>query len=263
MTLSDQELMYIIKKIKAANLVYQPLEEEMIDHLACLVEAEMETGSDFMDAVNAVFEKNTDKQLVNLEQATISLLTYKSTTMRKVSRLIAACVVLLSVGLIISDYAIAPNEKEYVDTASKIINEPSPKAVFAHQLDPPSRAPLDENFKITSGFGMRIHPIFKEKKMHRGIDLKAKKGTPVYATADGIVEKAVTHNKYGKMIVLMHDTTYQTLYSQLSVFEVKTGMKVKKGDLIGRVGSSGLSTAPHLHYEVLKNGKPENPEKYF
>lgn len=93
--------------------------------------------------------------------------------------------------------------------------------------------------------------------------LKQKKGTPVYATADGTVEKAVTHNKYGKMIVLKHDNIYQTLYAQLSTIEVKPGMEVKKGDLIGRVGSSGLSTAPHLHYEVLKEGKAVNPEKYF
>lgn len=263
MTLSDKELDYITQKIKTINLSYQPLEEEMVDHFACLVEIELEQGVTFVEAVDLVFDKGAEKQLLEIEQATISLLTYKSTTMQKVSRLIAACVVLLLIGFIISDFAITPDEKEYVDAASKIISKPSPKAVFVHQLDPPSRVPLDDNFKITSGFGMRIHPIFKERKMHRGIDLKAKKGTPVYATADGIVEKAVTHNKYGKMIVLKHDSIYQTLYAQLSVIKVKTGMEVKKGDLIGKVGSSGLSTAPHLHYEVLKNGKPENPEKYF
>ena len=285
MILSDNQLDFIIEKLKATGLSYQPLEEEMIDHFACLIEVQMEKGYPFFDAIHHVFGEMEEKDLFAIETETITLLTYKSTTMQKVSRLMAACAALLF-GLFIYYTPILPDEKEYADNAifmdveaslaasdnvfqndppnrnnQKKVTIPSP--VFVHQFDPPSRSPLDEKPKVTSGFGMRFHPIFKERKMHRGIDLRAERGTPVYATADGVVEKAVTHNKYGKMIVLKHDSTYQTLYSQLSAFEVKIGMEVKKGDLIGRVGSSGLSTAPHLHYEVLKDGKAVNPEKYF
>lgn len=262
MNLSDTQLDYIIKKLKATGLSDQLLEEEMIDHFACLVEGEMEQGASFLVAVHQIFAETTEQDLLELEQETISLLTYKSRTMQKVSSFMAACAALFLFGLFIYQTPILPDEKEYVDQQS-IFVEPTPQVVLVRQIDPPSRSPLGEQLKITSGFGMRFHPIFKEKKMHRGIDLKAKTGTPVYATADGVVEKAITHNKYGKMIVLKHDNTYQTLYAQLSAFDIKTGTEVKKGDLIGRVGSSGLSTAPHLHYEVLKDGKAVNPEKYF
>ena len=240
---------------------YQPLEEEMIDHFACLIETKMGKGVSFFEAVHHVFGKMEAKHLSTIEEETISLLTYKSTTMKKISSFMAGCAALLLFGLFIYN-APLPDEKEYADQESIFI-KPMPQVIFVNHVDPPSRSPLDEQLKITSGFGMRFHPIFKEKKMHRGIDLSAERGTPVYATADGRVEKAVTHNKYGKMIVLKHDNTYQTLYAQLSAFDVKMGTEVKKGDLIGRVGSSGLSTAPHLHYEVLKDGKAVNPEKYF
>ena len=262
MNLSDTELDFIIEKLKARGLSYQPLKEEMIDHFACLVETEMEKGVPFFEAIDDVFGKIAAKHLSNIEAETISLLTYKSTTMQRASSFMTAIAALFLFGLFIYHTSVLPDEKEYADRAAIFI-EPVPQVVLMNHIDPPSRSPLDEQLKITSGFGMRFHPIFKEKKMHRGIDLKAKKGTPVYATADGKVEKAVTHNKYGKMIVLKHDDRYQTLYAQLSAIDVKTGEEVKKGDLIGRVGSSGLSTAPHLHYEVLKDGKAVNPEKYF
>lgn len=286
MILSDNQLDFIIEKLRASGLSYEPLKEEMVDHFACLIETEMSKGASFLEAVHQIFGEIKEKELAVIEAETINLLTYKSRTMQQASRLIAAAVALLLFGLFIYYTPILSDEKEYADnsifmdaetslaTSDKVLQNASPNLniqkntaipspIFVHQFDPPSRSPLNEKLKITSGFGMRFHPIFKEKKMHRGIDLSATTGTPVYATAGGVVEKAVTHNKYGKMIVLKHDATYETLYSQLSTFEVKTGTEVKKGDLIGRVGSSGLSTAPHLHYEVLKNGKPVNPEKYF
>ena len=100
--------------------------------------------------------------------------------------------------------------------------------------------------------------------MHNGIDLAAEEGTPVKATADGVVEKTEEWPEgYGKYIVVVHDDVYTTLYAQLSEMKVKVGEKVKQGDVIGLVGSSGLSTAPHLHYEVRKNGNPVDPADYF
>ncbi|MDN5205552.1 M23/M56 family metallopeptidase [Fulvivirgaceae bacterium BMA10] len=130
----------------------------------------------------------------------------------------------------------------------------------------PSILPLAENsiVRLSSGFGMRFHPIKKVKKMHLGIDLSAPVGTEIFATADG--EVALIKNQdtgYGKQILLEHGDHYSTRYAQLNDFTVEMGDKVKKGDVIGYVGSSGTSTAPHLHYEVLKDGKRVDPEDYF
>jgi murein DD-endopeptidase MepM/ murein hydrolase activator NlpD len=124
-----------------------------------------------------------------------------------------------------------------------------------------------DGVKISSGFGMRIHPISKKEMMHNAVDIKAPEGTPVYATADGLVRKVklnhVEGKAYGRYIVIDHEDGYSTLYSQLSKYNVKEGKEVKRGDVIGYVGSSGISTGPHLHYEVMKDGENVDPAKYF
>ena len=131
----------------------------------------------------------------------------------------------------------------------------------------PSICPIaGDDIKKTSGFGMRKHPIKKVEMMHNGIDIVAKTGTPVVATADGIVVKAEMKEAgkgYGKVVVIEHGGVYTTLYAQLSEFKVSKGDQVIQGQVIGLVGSSGMSTGPHLHYEVRKNGEPVNPEEYF
>lgn len=117
---------------------------------------------------------------------------------------------------------------------------------------------------LASGFGLRIHPIYKVKKMHPGIDFSAPIGTPIYATADGVIEDVnVRFSGYGKMIMIDHGFGYQTRYAHMHDFAVRKGQKIKRGDLIGYVGNTGLSTAPHLHYEVLLNGVVINPVHYF
>ena len=117
---------------------------------------------------------------------------------------------------------------------------------------------------IASGFGMRIDPIYKIPKMHEGLDFAANTGTPVYATGNAMVTTVEYGNTgYGNRIVLTHMVGYQTLYGHLSRIAVKQGQKVKRGDLIGYVGSTGKSTAPHLHYEVWKNGTKLNPISFF
>ncbi len=120
------------------------------------------------------------------------------------------------------------------------------------------------SFKVTSGYGKRIHPFTKEKKFHYGIDFSAETGTLVVATANGVVTRVVFLEKsYGKLIEIDHRNSYITRYAQLSDYAVREGDKVKKGDVIGYVGQSGLSTGPHLHYEVFKNGKNVNPQDYL
>ena len=121
-----------------------------------------------------------------------------------------------------------------------------------------------ELHRLSSGFGMRIDPIYKIRKMHRGIDFSAPKGTPVYATGAGVVKEVTRKNDgYGKRIRVDHGYGYQTLYAHLSNFNVKGGQKVKRGEHIGFVGNTGKSTSPHLHYEVHYKGEKINPVHFF
>ena len=118
--------------------------------------------------------------------------------------------------------------------------------------------------RLASGFGMRMHPIYKVRRMHYGTDFSLPVGTPVYSTGDGEVVSTVTKfNGYGKYIKIKHGFGYQTLYAHLSQFLVAPGQKVKRGQVIGYSGNTGGSTAPHLHYEVIENGKKVNPVNYF
>jgi len=117
---------------------------------------------------------------------------------------------------------------------------------------------------IASGFGMRTHPIYKVKKMHAGIDFAAAIGTPIYATADGKVTSVdIKFSGYGKLVEIDHGFGYRTRYAHMHDFAVRAGQNVKRGDLIGYVGNTGLSTAPHLHYEVFINGTQVDPVHYF
>lgn len=129
----------------------------------------------------------------------------------------------------------------------------------------PSIKPIKQ-VQATSGYGWRIHPITKKRQFHNGTDLKADEGTPVIATADGKVLKCefLEQGKgYGRMILIQHNQQYSTLYAQLSEFKVKQGDEIKQGSIIGLVGHSGISTGPHLHYEVFKDGKNVDPKEYF
>jgi murein DD-endopeptidase MepM/ murein hydrolase activator NlpD len=117
---------------------------------------------------------------------------------------------------------------------------------------------------VASGFGYRIHPIYKIPKMHNGIDFSAPVGTPVYATGEGVVRTAVRSARgLGNQIVIDHGFGYSSLYACLEDLNVREGARVKRGELIGTVGDTGLSVAPHLHYEVHLNGEPMNPINYF
>ena len=118
--------------------------------------------------------------------------------------------------------------------------------------------------RTASGWGWRIHPIYKIKKFHEGMDFTATTGTDIYATGEGVVSEVVTDNSgYGKHIVIDHGFGYKSLYAHMSAFTAKPGQKVKRGDVIGRVGSTGTSTAPHLHYEVHLKNKKVNPQFYY
>jgi murein DD-endopeptidase MepM/ murein hydrolase activator NlpD len=117
---------------------------------------------------------------------------------------------------------------------------------------------------VTSGFGWRTHPIYKTPEFHPGMDFTAETGTPIYATGDGIVEVADNLAQgYGNHVVINHGFGYETLYGHMSRIKARVGQKVLRGELIGWVGSTGLSTAPHVHYEVIKNGEKVNPINFY
>jgi len=118
--------------------------------------------------------------------------------------------------------------------------------------------------RIASSFGMRIHPFYKVPKMHTGMDFTAPTGTDIYATGDGVVQKVdYSQRGYGNHVVIDHGFGYATLYAHMHSISVRPGQKVKRGSVIGQVGNTGMSVAPHLHYEVHKAGKQINPINYF
>tara|TARA_B000000609_G_C24113258_1_gene315229 strand:- start:13 stop:858 length:846 start_codon:yes stop_codon:yes gene_type:complete len=118
--------------------------------------------------------------------------------------------------------------------------------------------------RMASGFGPRIDPIYKTKKFHAGMDFSAKTGTPIYATGNGKVIRVRKSRKgYGNHVKIDHGYGYVTLYAHMQKYIVKKGQKVKRGEVIGYVGNTGKSVAPHLHYEVHKNGKKVNPVNFF
>jgi murein DD-endopeptidase MepM/ murein hydrolase activator NlpD len=118
--------------------------------------------------------------------------------------------------------------------------------------------------RVASGFGYRIDPIYKTTRFHAGLDFTAPQGTPIYATANGTVKIAGNQgNGYGNHVVVNHGYGYETLYGHMFRVKARPGQKVKRGEIIGYVGSTGKSTGPHCHYEVHKNGRPMDPVYFF
>ena len=135
---------------------------------------------------------------------------------------------------------------------------PAPRAA----VSVPNGMPV-KDVTLTSDYGMRNHPILRQRKQHNGVDLAAAHGTPVYATADGMVGMAQYYGSYGNYVQIEHGGEMQTRFAHLSSYTVNQGDRVKKGELIGYIGSTGRSTGPHLHYEVRVEGQPVNPVPYM
>jgi|TARA_B110000438_G_C15747104_1_gene621244 murein DD-endopeptidase MepM/ murein hydrolase activator NlpD len=118
--------------------------------------------------------------------------------------------------------------------------------------------------RMASGYGYRIHPIYKTRKMHAGMDFSAKTGTEIYATGDGVISKVRRSKRgYGNHVKINHGFGYETLYAHMSKYIVRKGQKVKRGEVIGYVGNTGTSVAPHLHYEVHKDKRKINPVNFY
>ncbi len=121
----------------------------------------------------------------------------------------------------------------------------------------PFSPPLRDGYRFTSGFGARWG------RQHAGLDLAGPVGTPVYATADGVVTEAGWHSGYGRLITIRHQFGIETRYAHLNAIRVEVGQRVSRGDRIGDMGNSGRSTGPHLHYEIREGGEPVNPTIYM
>lgn len=118
--------------------------------------------------------------------------------------------------------------------------------------------------RMASGYGMRMHPIYKRRKMHTGMDFSAEKGTEIYATGNGkVVHVERSRRGYGNHVIIDHGYGYKTLYAHMSKFNVRRGENIKRGQIIGYIGNTGTSVAPHLHYEVIKNGNKVNPINFY
>jgi len=118
--------------------------------------------------------------------------------------------------------------------------------------------------RVASGFGYRVDPLYKDYRLHAGLDFAAPSGTPIYATADGVVQAAgFNTDGYGNKVVINHGYGYQTLYGHMVRVKAKVGQRVKRGEVIGYIGSTGKSTGPHCHYEVIKRGTKVDPVYYF
>ena len=140
--------------------------------------------------------------------------------------------------------------------------EPAQVASARARVSVPSRMPLEDT-RLTSDYGMRTHPVLGGRRAHTGVDLAAPSGTPIYATADGVVSKAEWYSSYGNYVSIEHGAELQTRYAHMSRIAVASGARVKKGEIIGYVGSTGRSTGPHLHYEVRISGEAVNPIPYM
>lgn len=143
----------------------------------------------------------------------------------------------------------------------KQLDSNSPATTVA-TVSVPSRMPVN-GVRMSSDYGMRTHPVLGGRRAHKGVDLAGPTGTPVYATADGTVGMAQWFSSYGNYVQIEHGGSLQTRYGHLSGYAVSQGQKVRKGDLIGYIGSTGRSTGPHLHYEVRVAGVAVNPVPYM
>ena len=231
--LTENQTILVQLRLQESQLRYEPLQEELLDHLCCAIEEYMDQDSNFQDAMDKAFLRFGGGEFREIERQTLLSIQNKYFIMKKLP-VLTLLVMLFSI------------------TVSQAV-----------QNDPPSISPLKGDFKITSDYGMRMHPFLKEKKLHRGIDFKAPAGTAIVATSDGEITFAKEDGLNGLKVVIKHDEDYESAYCHLSKIDVKEGQKVKKGDVIGAVGNTGASTAPHLHYEVIKNGEYVNPSAFM
>lgn len=150
-------------------------------------------------------------------------------------------------------------QSKSLDTIQQLANNQQNMLASIPCIKPVREDKLQKSMNILSGFGYRIHPVYKIKKFHEGVDFPARVGTAIQASGNGVVVEAGWHSGYGQCVKISHGYGYETWYAHMNKIYVRPGEKIQKGHKIGEVGDTGLSTAPHLHYEVHYKGRPINP----
>ncbi|MDX2133568.1 MAG: M23 family metallopeptidase [Saprospiraceae bacterium] len=150
-------------------------------------------------------------------------------------------------------------ESKSLDTIQALASNQQEMLASMPSIKPVREDKLQKSMNVLSGFGNRIHPVYKVRKFHAGVDFPARVGTAIQATGNGVVTEAGWRSGYGNCVTINHGYGYETVYAHMHKLTVRKGEKVQKGSKIGEVGDTGLSTAPHLHYEVHHKGRPINP----
>lgn len=245
-------------ELKAANEEYEEVEENKVQQAKV-------TEEPVLDFEFPIFEFDSNKTAVNSSNFDSDTELEEKITDRLIEvekKLIDMQELLKKKGIkkqlsIGGEYVpVSRLSEDYLDAINNDLDDLN-EVFFTYPIGKPTRG------RISSHFGYRKDPFHKRKALHTGIDFSARTGTPVITTADGVIKSAGWRKGYGKCIVVQHKSGYKTLYGHLSKINVKAGQKVKSGDMIGKVGSTGRSTGPHLHYEVYKNGKRINPKNYL
>lgn len=230
--LTTTQVLYIENDLKSKGLIQHGIKHEILDHVCCLVEQKMESGLPFSQALaeslNAFDDKNFEELKENIKKNSVKNRFMNS---KIITTGIAACIFMFV-------FVVDAQERPEIN-------------------------PVGDKYRISSEFGKRMHPILKVEKFHSGIDIVTPIGTPVKATASGVVEKIEEGKAYGKYLIVKHDDEYSSLYATLGTYKVSVGQHVEKGQVIALSGNSGISTAPHLHYEVIKKGEQVDPSDYF
>ena len=219
--------------------------EELTDHYLSHIEEEVHRGVNPQQATRETFQ-----EIANLD--------YNQFRIKKSNLPLRWRLLILLLGVLFSIYFITTSKLNTTETHNTLQIEEIVKN------EPPNGFPiLQDSLDVTSEFGMRMHPYLRKRSHHRGIDIRAKKGTPVVATGEGTVVETGYSEKPGNYIVIQHEEGYTTKFYHLSEVMVTKDEIVKKNQVIGKVGSSGLSIKPHLHYEILIDEVPVNPRTYL
>jgi murein DD-endopeptidase MepM/ murein hydrolase activator NlpD len=227
----DAQQIADLHDIIAKAYLDRDIADEMLDHYATHIESLMIEGLPYERALKLSIQSLPEKTLNEINKA------YKKTKLMKNIKTATPIAVALTLFAIVLNIQLLSQEEAW-------------QLPVAQQ----------EITKMSSGFGMRQHPIQKAEKMHTGMDFVAPLGTPVKAVKSGVVKQTIIHNKgYGNYIVILHKDSTETMYAQLNEIKVQPNDTVHGGDIIGTVGSSGTSTGPHLHFEVIEKGKKVNP----
>lgn len=225
------------KQINSVNKTLSDLEHRDNSIYRSVFEAEplpdsIRLGKDYQQNARSIYSITNSKELIALLESNISELHQR----------------------------LKVQESSY-DTLQKLVETKEKMLSSIPAIQPVSNRNLE---RVASGFGYRIDPIYKTPKLHTGIDFTSATGTPIYATGDGrVTEASYDNGGYGYHVIISHGYGYKTLYGHMRRMKVRSGVTVKRGEVIGWVGSTGKSTGPHLHYEVMKNGEKIDPVHFF